>query len=196
MENDKIIFKCLANSSIKNFVESNRVYHKKKYIFYRIILLIFIIFLFLFFVFSKMDELNLFFTEAMVMYFTDTLYPILDTVFVIWIFKIAEVDSLIRIFFRLILNGNNPTIGYSYICFYEDKYILFTEVDSKVYSKDYIYYNSIKNCYVTENIIILNSNPSKLIICKDLFTVGTVEQFIEFLHSKIGKSNVHKIIVK
>lgn len=185
MDEDKILFKFSDNTSLDGFVEQNKTMHSKRYLIYQIILSFILIITFLSFTFSEMNDYHVSFKFAASEYFTNVSYLIINFVIIVSIFKIAYIDSWLKIMFEFIRRGKNIPNAYGYICFYESKVILFTEIDSKIYLKTHIDYSSFNEYIITDNLILLKSNIYKFGMPKDSCELGNIDDFIKFIQTKV-----------
>lgn len=183
MDEEKILFKCILNDSVEDFIEHNKIIYSKRYLVFQIILSLILIIAFLSFSFSEMNEYYVSFKFAALKYFTNAVRLFINIVIIIVILKIAYVESWIRgIFMR-----KNLCIGYSHVCFYESQCIFFNEADSKVYSKLNVPYSSIDKSIVIDNSMLLDSQKLRFSVFKDSFEIGDFDDFVEFIQGKVRR---------
>lgn len=181
MDEDRILFKCILNDSVEDFIEHNKIIYSKRYLVFQIILSLILIIAFLSFTFSEMNHYYVSFKFAAFEYFTNIARAFMNVIVIIVIFKIAYVESWIRILFM----RKNLCIGYSYVCFYESECIFFTEVDSKAYSKLNVPYSLIDKSIVIDNSILLDSPKLRFSVFKDSFEIGNFDDFVKFIKIKV-----------
>lgn len=196
MNDEKIIFKCTTTKSMKDIIEASKIVNKKKYMTYKITLVIILIFFFSYTTLHQMTKFQIQFTESIAIYLTNLFCWIINLIIIFCIVYTAEIIWQTQLIYAIIFKkGKNEPI-HKYICFYDDKCTLYYELDSKIQFKVNIIYNTITNCYITKNIILLVSNQSKVIINKSLFEIGNSYKFVDFIREKINGDITIKTVNK
>lgn len=184
MDEDGILYKCIINTSVDNYIKQNKVMYSKRYLLYQIILSFILIIAFLFFTFSEMSSYHVSFKFSAFEYFENIARLLINVVMIIVIFKIDYVCSWIRLMFESILMGKNFCFVYSYVCFYDSECILFSEVDSEVCSKLHVSYSFIDKCVAINDSILLDSKKIRFSVFKDSFEIGSFDDFVKFIQVK------------
>ena len=196
MNDEKIIFKCTNTNSMKDIIEASKIVNKKKYMTYKVILVTILISFFSYTTLHQMTKFQIQFTESIAMYVTNLFCWIINLIIIFCIVYTAEISWGIQLIYTIIFKKGKTEPLYSYICFYDDKCTLYYELDSKIRSKVNIVYNTITNCYLTKNILLLVSNQSKVIINKSLFEIGDSDEFLDFIKEKINRDITIKTVNK
>lgn len=184
MDEDRILYKCIINTSVDNYIKQNKVMYSKRYLLYQIILSFILIIAFLSFTFSEMSSYHVSFKFSAFEYFENIARLFINVVMIVVIFKIAYVCSWIRLMFESILMRKNFCFVYSYVCFYDSECILFSEVDSELCSKLHVSYSSIDKYVAINDSILLDSKKIRFSVFKDSFEIGSFDDFVKFIQVK------------
>lgn len=189
MNQEKVFFKFFfRNITFKNRIEAGKIFYKKSCKKYRIALLIIMMFLFIDQILNSIYRYDLSAYYAIIMYFSDVRWLILDCLILIIIYKIVEIKLCIRYIIDYLKNSKIIKNISHEIIFYESYYTVIRRFTPNIYEEYIIHYSDIDKYFTSSNSIIIKSNTIghiSPVIPKD--SIENVDDFINFLNKKISK---------
>ena len=188
--NEKILYRLpLVNNNLNYRIEAHKASHLNIYKKYRVILLAFIFLLLITYLINLVCNYNFSINEALFSYFNNVKITILNIAVLICIFRIVEIRCWAR---WKINHYKNKKISKNYsifINFYELNYTITFETNLQIYSEYILEYSNISKYLLTDNLIIIYSNPKDSlspIILND--SLENFESFLGFIDAKIHTS--------
>ncbi len=196
MNEEKILFKCaLSNITTKELNNVVSRIRKNFSSFLKKAWVSIIILMVIFYIWDLVYNWDFFLIEAIGIILSDKLFilPVILLTLLIWYQQHIIIWLKLRIFHIQIKNIKNP---YPYIYFYQSFYeTSFLNPKTKSYDKVRMNYSDISDFYAYENMYIIHIPKPKslgnlIFIQKDSFIIGTEQEFIKFINSKIASNHI------